>query len=126
MPVKVGTDLVEIERFRLVLERRPRLREKIFTQEELRYCDSKPQPFQHLAARFSAKEAFSKAVGTGVRSFSMREVEVCRDGFGKPGILLTDRALDLAQKLKIVDMDLSISHSQLFVISVVVIETGIL
>ncbi len=123
MSIKVGTDIMEIDRFRKALERRPRLKEKLFTVDEVAYCESRADPAQHFAVRFCAKEAFSKALGTGVSKFSMSEVEVVRDERGKPGIALSGRAKGVAEALAAKGMDLSMSHSDLFVIAVVVIET---
>lgn len=122
MSVRVGTDIVEVERFRTVLDRRPGLRQKLFTDDELAYCDSQADPAPHLAARFSAKEALSKAIGTGIRELSMIEIEVTRNEMGKPGLVLWGRAKEITENLGIKDVDLSISHSHQFVVAVVVIE----
>ncbi len=123
MSIKVGTDIMEIERFRKVLQRRSRLKEKLFTLDEVAYCESKADPAPHFAARFCAKEAFSKALGTGVSMFSMSEVEVLRNEKGKPGLKLAGRAKKAAESFAVTGMDLSMSHSDLFAIAVVVFET---
>ncbi|TAN30371.1 MAG: holo-[acyl-carrier-protein] synthase [Actinomycetota bacterium] len=122
MSVKVGTDILEIDRLREVLKRRPGLRQKVFTPHEVAYCDSKADAIPHFAARFCAKEAFAKAIGTGVRQFSMSEVEVVRNELGKPDIELWGEAKRIAESLAVKEIDLSISHSELFVVAVVVIE----
>lgn len=122
MSIRVGTDIMEIDRFRKVLARRPGLKQKLFSDGELAYCESKADPTPHLAARFCAKEAVSKALGTGVRGFSMSEVEVVRDGFGRPSIELHGRALKLADTVAARSLEVSISHSKLFALAVVVIE----
>jgi holo-[acyl-carrier protein] synthase len=72
--VSVGIDLLEIERLERALERRPRLAERLFTDDELAYAAGKARPGQHLAARFCAKEAVAKALGLG--GWSFRDVEV--------------------------------------------------
>lgn len=120
--INVGTDIIEIERFRRVLERRPALRKKIFSDLELTYCDSKASPPQHLAARFCAKEAFSKAIGTGIRSFAMRDVEVTLDDKGKPSLQLSENALKVACDLGVKQIDVSLSHSMSYAIAVVVVD----
>ena len=75
--VTVGVDLIEIERIRRALDRHPSFRERCFTEEERRYCDSRPNPAQHYAARFAGKEAVGKAIGFGVaRAFAWRDVEI--------------------------------------------------
>ncbi|MDA8080204.1 MAG: holo-ACP synthase [Actinomycetota bacterium] len=122
MSITVGTDILEINRFRKVLERRPGLRRKIFTEAEVAYCESKADSIPHFAARFCAKEAFSKAIGSGVRAFSMSEVEVVRNDLGKPGIELSGRAQKIASDLAVKDVDVSMSHSDLFAVAVVVVE----
>jgi len=73
--VKVGVDLIEIPRIARALERYPGFRERCFTEAERAYCDSKPNPPQHYAARFAGKEAVGKALGFGVaRAFAWHEV----------------------------------------------------
>jgi len=86
----VGVDLIEIDRVRRTLERYPNFRERCFTEEERRYCDSRPNPAQHYAARFAGKEAVGKAIGFGVaRAFAWRDVEIA--GRPKPSVALGPR-----------------------------------
>src|SRR5919108_1947858 len=88
--VKVGIDLIEIERIERVLARYPRFRERIFTPAEQAYCDSRPNPAQHYAARFAGKEAVGKALGFGVaRAFAWKDVEIA--GRPKPAVRLSGR-----------------------------------
>ena len=73
----VGVDLIEIERIRRALDRYPGFRERCFTEAERAYCDSRPNPAQHYAARFAGKEAVGKALGFGVaRAFAWKDVEI--------------------------------------------------
>lgn len=125
MAIKIGTDIVEIERFGKVIERRPGLRTKLFSPSELAYCDFKANPVQHLAARFCAKEAFAKAIGTGIRSFSMRDVEVAVDQKGKPSLKLSEKAFKIAFDLGMRDMDVSLSHGKSLAIAVVVVDCAL-
>ena len=75
--MKVGLDLIEIERIHEALERYPRFRDRCFTAAEQEYCDSRANPAQHYAARFAGKEAVGKALGFGVaRAFAWKEVEI--------------------------------------------------
>ena len=83
--MRVGVDLIEIPRIARALERYPGFRERCFTDAERAYCDSKPNPPQHYAARFAGKEAVGKALGSGVR-FTWREIEIA--GRPKPGVTL--------------------------------------
>ena len=92
----VGVDLIEIDRVRRALERHPNFRERCFTEEERRYCDSRPNPAQHYAARFAGKEAVGKAIGFGVaRAFAWRDVEIA--GRPKPSVRLSGRVAAWAE-----------------------------
>ena len=106
--MKVGVDLIEIERVRRALER-PGFRERCFTQAEREYCDSRANPAESYAARFAGKEAVGKALGCGVR-FTWKEVEIV--GRPKPGVRLTGRTAAFAEKVRAGAIDLSMTHSR--------------
>ena len=106
--MKVGVDLIEIERVRRALER-PRFRERCFTDAEREYCDSRANPAESYAARFAGKEAVGKALGCGVR-FTWKEVEIV--GRPKPGVRLTGRTAAFADKVRAGAIDLSMTHSR--------------
>lgn len=109
--MKVGVDLIEIERVRRALERYPSFRERCFTDAERAYCDSRPNPAQHYAARFAGKEAIGKALGYGVaRAFAWREVEIT--GRPKPGVALSGRVARWAENVQAGRIDLSMTHSR--------------
>jgi holo-[acyl-carrier protein] synthase len=109
--VTVGTDLIEIERVRRALERYPGFRDRCFTDAEQAYCDSRPNPPQHYAARFAGKEAVGKALGFGVaRAFAWRDVEIA--GRPKPDVRLSGRMLAWAERAGAGGIDLSMSHSR--------------
>jgi holo-[acyl-carrier protein] synthase len=109
--VTVGVDLIEIERVRRALERYPNFRERCFTEEERRYCDSRPNPAQHYAARFAGKEAVGKAIGFGVaRAFAWRDVEIA--GRPKPSVRLSGRVAAWAERVGAGALDLSMTHSR--------------
>jgi holo-[acyl-carrier protein] synthase len=109
--VTVGVDLIEIERVRRALERYPNFRERCFTEEERRYCDSRPNPAQHYAARFAGKEAVGKAIGFGVaRAFAWRDVEIA--GRPKPSVRLSGRVAAWADEVGAQALDLSMTHSR--------------
>ena len=86
--MRIGVDLIEIERIRQALERHAGFRERCFTEAEQAYCDAKPNPAQHYAGRFAGKEAVGKALGCGVH-FTWREIEIV--GRPKPGVVLTGK-----------------------------------
>lgn len=117
----VGIDITEVARMQKSIEDYGEsFTDKIFTQEEMMYCSEKPNPFQHYAARFAAKEAFSKATGTGWNSdFSWQEVEVVNEPSGKPLLRLSGASLENFGTKRIF---LSLSHSGDYVAAVVVIE----
>ena len=87
MPVRIGTDLIEIERIVRALER-PGFRDRCFTKAEQEYCETRRNPAESYAARFCGKEAVGKALGCGVR-FTWKDIEIV--GPPKPGVTLTGR-----------------------------------
>lgn len=80
----LGTDIVEIERIEKAINKTEKFREKVFTDKEILYCEGKATKYQSYAGRFCVKEAISKAMGTGVRNFELKDIEVLNDGLGKP------------------------------------------
>jgi holo-[acyl-carrier protein] synthase len=108
--VKLGLDLIEIARVRRALERHgDGFRERCFTEAEREYCDGKPNPAQHYAGRFAAKEAVGKALGIGVL-FTWKEIEI--RGRPKPGVHLSGRTARAAERLGAVHIDVSMTHSR--------------
>ena len=111
MSVRVGTDLIEIERVRRSLERYERFRERCFTADEQAYCDSRPNPAQSYAGRFAGKEAVGKALGFGVaRAFAWKDIEIV--GRPKPSVRLSGRVAAWAQHVGAGEIDLSMTHSR--------------
>jgi holo-[acyl-carrier protein] synthase len=102
----IGIDIVENERFARALARRPRLAERVFTPAEREYCLTRPDPAQHFAVRFAAKEAVGKALGTGVRNW--REIEI--SGGGQPRVLMSGWASETAAALGVEGLKVSLSH----------------
>ena len=108
--MRVGVDLIEIERIRKALARHgDSFKQRCFTEAEIAYCDSKPNPPQHYAGRFAAKEAVGKAIGSGVY-FTWKEIEV--RGRPKPGVYLSGRTAEWAEKRGITHIELSMTHSR--------------
>ena len=118
--VYVGVDIIEIDRIEAVSSRYPsRFLEKIFTPGEQEYCRGRaPQ----LASRFAAKEAVMKALGTGVRGVSWRDIEVQRRHGQAPAIILHNRAKAQAEKMGIKRIAVSLTHSRNFAVASVVAE----
>ena len=115
-----GVDIIEISRVRQVMERYgQRFLQRIYTPGEIAYCRERPP---NLAARFAAKEATMKALGTGVRGVSWKDIEVVRHESGAPSIKLHGRAKGRAQRLGLREVSLSLSHSREYAVAFVVIQ----
>ena len=107
--MKVGVDMIEIERVKRALER-PGFRERCFTEAERTYCESRANPAESYAARFAGKEAVGKALGCGVR-FTWKDVEIV-GGWPKPGVRLSGRTAAFAERVSAGEIDLSMTHSR--------------
>jgi len=106
--LRLGLDLIEIERIRSALER-PRFRERCFTEAERSYCDSRANPAESYAARFAGKEAVGKALGCGVR-FTWKEIEIV--GRPRPRVSLSGKTRAWAERTKAGEIDVSMTHSK--------------
>ncbi|MGD0339299.1 MAG: holo-ACP synthase [Bacteroidota bacterium] len=117
----IGIDVIEIGRVRQTMERwGNRFLQKIFTENELHYCLARKNPYQHLAARFAAKEAVSKALATGWTGiFRWQDVEIINDAAGKPEVRFLGYLGDNLHDRRI---HLSLSHAETIVVAVAVIE----
>lgn len=124
MVIGLGTDLIEIARIERSVERfGEAFLRRIYTPEEIEYCRRKKNAAESLAARFAAKEAGAKALGTGIsRGVSWREIEVRRAPGQRPTLHFSGRAEQIAQGLGIRRVSLSLSHSRTVSIAVVVAE----
>src|SRR3989304_473934 len=106
----IGVDIVEIERIQKAIDsKQDRFVNRIFTEDEREDCFGNPRPSRHFAARFAAKEAVSKALGTGKKGMRWTDVEVCRDTKGCPYIKLTGGGAERAQEKSVCDV--ANSHS---------------
>lgn len=117
----IGVDVVEIDRIHEVVSKwGDRFLNKVFTEAELNYADSKLNPFPHIAARFAVKEAVAKALATGWSGgFQWKDVEVQNDVSGKPSVILRGKMKELLKESRIL---ISISHSDTIVVAFAVIE----
>lgn len=109
--VSIGADLVDIDRMRQVIERQPGFVERVFTAAEREYCDKRRDPAERYAARFGAKEAVLKAIGTGLGGGDFDDIEVIRHDSGQPELRVTGRAAAKADALGIRRWLITISHS---------------
>jgi holo-[acyl-carrier protein] synthase len=107
--LRVGMDLVEIARIRdLIDSRGDKFLCRIYTAEELKQCNGR---VESLAARFAGKEALVKALGTGLRGFRWKDVEVIREASGRPRLTLHGRAAQLANEMGYSRFEISLTHT---------------
>lgn len=116
--MKVGVDVIEIERIRRALSR-DGFRKRCFTEAEREYCDSRADPAQSYAARFAGKEAVGKALGCGI-NFTWKDVEIV--GRPKPSVRLSGRTAAFAEKVSAGAIDLSMTHSREIAAAVCVVQ----
>ena len=125
MIVGTGVDVAEVARIRAAIERfGNRFLNRVFTSEELRYCTSKPNAAERLAARFAAKEAGMKAVGTGWRhGVTWHDLEVVRLPGGKPTLRLSGKVAEFAARLGCRQTHLSLTHTAEQAVAFVILES---
>ncbi len=119
--VGIGTDITEIDRVeRLVKKHGEFFLRRVFTPSEARYCESGKMSGERYAARWAAKEAVMKALGTGwSEKVGWTEIEVVRDAAGRPSLNLTGGAKRVADELGITDWQISLSHCKLYAVAFV-------
>lgn len=118
----LGIDVVDIDRFRRVLERTPAIRTRVFTANEIAGLSSKLDPAASLAARFAAREATMKVLGVGIGAIDLHDVSIGRHVSGEPLLLVTGRAHDLAEAKGIAQWFVSLSHTGQVAVAVVAAE----
>jgi holo-[acyl-carrier protein] synthase len=119
----LGTDLVEVVRISVGIEKQGEFRELIFSAAEIAYCESKTNKYEHYAARFAAKEAFFKALGTGwLAGTAFNEVEIINNEDGKPELFLLGETADTLAPMRITNILVSLTHVKAMASAVVIIE----
>lgn len=114
MKIYTGTDIIEVARIRKAIEESKGFRDKVFTDAEQRYCDSRNRgAYESFAARFAAKEAAAKALRCGIGAhFGLKECEIRNDSdTGAPGIYFTGKAQKRLEELGILSISVSLSHT---------------
>jgi holo-[acyl-carrier protein] synthase len=120
----IGIDLIEVERIHKQLARSDRFIQRIFTPDEIVYCEAKKNKAQNYAGRFAAKEAFFKALGTGWRGgLAFHQVEIVNDPLGKPEIRLHGKAKQLIAERGITSIRVSLTHLKDVAGAVVTLES---
>ena len=124
MIVSIGTDIIEVYRIRETIERTPRFLERVFTDREKEYCESKGAArFQSYAARFAAKEAFLKSLKTGWKGkIAWRDIEILNDDEGAPGIDASGECLRKLEEAGVQHIHLTISHTTEHATATVILE----
>ena len=121
MIIGIGTDIIEIDRIEKVILRTSSFIQKSFTSNEIEYFKLKGLKGNVIAGNFAAKEAISKALGTGFRGFGLQDIEVLRDELGKPVVNLSHKIYELLD-IKKFNIHVSISHSKENAIAYAVME----
>ena len=122
MILGIGIDLCEVDRIRALLGKdKQRFVRRVYQPREIAYCDARRRPEIHYAARFAAKEAFLKAVGAGWR-LGWMQLEVVRAPSGKPDLVLTGKAAEIAARRGVLTMHLTLTHTADTAAAVVVLE----
>jgi holo-[acyl-carrier protein] synthase len=109
--IGIGLDTVDIERFRGVLARTPRLKQRLYLPDERAYCELRNDPTERYAVRFAAKEAVMKALGCGLGDIAMIDIEVVRAESGAPSVRLHGSALARASALGVTRWLLTLTHT---------------
>jgi len=144
MIIGIGIDIVDISSFTESFNKSKRFRQRVFTENEIAYCESKSNKYQHYAVRFAAKEAVMKAIGTGwSKGIQWKQIETKNNGFektkpekrlkskvdsnfeteeGRPEIELSCKALECAKKIGVDNMHISLSHSETQAVAFIVLE----
>ena len=124
MIVGMGVDIIEVPRVRAAIERfGERFLRRLFTVGEIRYCESKANKYERFAARFAAKEAALKAIGTGLsRGISWQDVEVTREPSGRPTLIFKGKAAEFAQRLGFRRASISLTHTEQVALAQVILE----
>lgn len=126
MKITCGTDIVEIGRIKSAVEKSASFAERVFTPSEMDYCNSKKTGrFSSMAARFAAKEAVAKALGSGFgENVSHKEIEIINDENGKPHVRLSGNTLSFFRNLRATGTEISLSHGRDYAVAFAIITYG--
>lgn len=121
----IGTDIIEIKRVKRAMSRNPKFVERLFTEQEMEYYRKKDMKAQHIAGGFSAKEAVLKALGTGLRGFRWKDIEIIRGPVGKPIVRFGGNVRRFMEDNGIGTIHVTISHSKDFATATAIAEASI-
>lgn len=118
-----GIDLIEVDRVAEKISKNGGFRELVFTTNEIAYCEARTNKFENYAARYAAKEAFFKAMGTGWReSTAYNEIEIKNDELGKPELVFMGKTAETVNRIGPVNIFVSVSHLKTMATAIVIIE----
>lgn len=118
-----GIDMIEVDRVAGKIGKGAGFKEMVFSPQEIAYCETKAHPFQHYAARFAAKEAFFKALGTGwVSGTAFNEVEIINNEHGKPMVNLLGETARFVATMSISKISVSLSHLKTMASAIIILE----
>lgn len=118
----IGTDIIEIERIKQAVTQNPKFISRNFTIKEQDYFNTRKNSYETIAGNFAAKEAVSKALGTGFREFELTDIEITRNTLGAPIVSLYGRAKQIASEKNIKNILVSISHCKEYAVAYCVSE----
>jgi holo-[acyl-carrier protein] synthase len=119
----IGTDIIEVGRVEKMVARGRQYLETIFSEKEVDYCETKARRSEHYAARYAAKEAILKALGTGWRDgLVFSDIEILNDEMGKPKVFLHGKVKELFDRQQIMQASISLSHTNQIAIAFAVLE----
>jgi holo-[acyl-carrier protein] synthase len=123
MVIGLGIDIIEVERIAAKINKNSGFREMLFSKDEIAYCEQKTNKFEHYAARFAAKEALFKALGTGWREgTSFNEIEVTHTDNGKPELSFLGSTANIINAMHLSNILVSLTHLKSVASAVVIIE----
>lgn len=122
--VGIGSDIVEVARIRKLLQdKREEFLKRVFTREEIEYCESRARPEIHFAARFAAKEALMKAIGTGwSQGVGFGQIRIHNNDEGRPDLTVSDVAAEMVKALGGRRLWVTLSHTKEVAMATVIIE----
>lgn len=116
--IAVGTDITEVERIKCSVSSK-RFVQRVYSEKESALFSKKKTPYESMAANWCAKEAFAKAIGTGVKGFSLNEVSCLRNDLGQPYLELSGQAKKIAEGRKL-EFSVSLSHTKNYAVATVI------
>lgn len=113
----IGIDIIEIERIKEAINNNPRFLNKIFTDDEIKYFESRGFKPESIAGNFAAKEAISKAIGRGIRDFNFKDIEILRNELGKPIVKTYNNLQQICIDYNVLEIKVSISHCKEYAVA---------